>query len=332
MKTIIAILLSALAIFHLYGCNQDEQQKIKIVTYKKEAAIKLPVILKRILHSLEAFDAVDIPSAVSIFSEDHQCILSNTNLQPLLGRDHVTKAWKKVHIAFPDVKISPKRIFGSDNLWIIEAVVSGTHQGKFLEQEASMNKVVCQLALFAWIENDQIKKSFLCGNPLSVLKQINASDKFLPIIPEIPTEPKIIAASASAENIRKVESFYQIFKEGNWPALSSLMALDVVVSAYGDGKKISGIQAITQAIQKERQAFEGEIEIMQSVSSGPYVAAFVKISGKLKHAVGPLKSVGKSFSEYGIDIFHFENGKIKKWDNYRNLMDLMKQLDIKIEI
>jgi predicted ester cyclase len=106
------------------------------------------------------------------------------------------------------------------------------------------------------------------------------------------------------------------------------MSPDVVTHAYGDGIEINGLEALRQALQTEREGFKGSIDVEHVASVGPYVAALVYVRGTFSGELGSQKATGKSFAERGVDIFRFEGGKVREWDNYRNLMDLLRQLDL----
>ena len=72
------------------------------------------------------------------------------------------------------------RILDTGRFWVLEGVVSGTHRGKFQGHAATGRKVGCQFALFAWVKGGVITKSFLCGNPLAVVRQMGSVSSGLP--------------------------------------------------------------------------------------------------------------------------------------------------------
>jgi steroid delta-isomerase-like uncharacterized protein len=213
---------------------------------------------------------------------------------------------------------------------VLEGVITGTHHGAFLGRPGTRKLVGCQFVLFSWVKRGEIKKSFLCGNPLAVIEQMKAdgADRGIPDGLEVPEKPEVVISAGNPAQVEAVKSFFRTFASGDMAVQLGLMADDVVVHAYGDGKVVRGLAALKQALLKERQIFDGKIEVEHTLAAGPYVVALVHVQGKLRGNLGPLRATGKSFSERGVDVFRFEKGRIKEWDNYRNLMDLMSQLGL----
>jgi predicted ester cyclase len=286
---------------------------------------RLPAVYKVIESALEDFNTLNFDGAASLFSEDHECVLADSTLKPLKGRQALVDLWKKVHLAFPDVRIAAKRILDGGKYWVFEGVITGTHHGDFLGQEGTMKKLGCQLVVFSWVKDEKIQKSFICGNPLAVLKQMKSSAKGLPRGLTIPEKPEVLATPGNPVRIEAVREFFKTFETADLAMLSKLVASDVAIHAYGDGREISGLESLMLALVKEREAFEGKIDVEEAVAVGPYVAALVYVHGTLKGKLGGGKSGGNPIAERGVDVFRFEGGKIKEWDNYRNLMDLLTQ-------
>ena len=286
---------------------------------------RLPAVYKVIESALEDFNTLNFDGAASLFSEDHECILADSTMKPLSGRQALVDLWKKVHLAFPDVRVEAKRILDGGKYWVFEGVITGTHHGDFFGQEGTMKKLGCQIVVFSWVKDDKIQKSFICGNPLAVLKQMKSSAKGLPEGLVIPEKPEVLAAPGNPVRIEAVREFFKTFETADLAMLSKLVASDVAIHAYGDGREISGLESLMLALVKEREAFEGKIDVEEAVAVGPYVAALVYVHGTLKGKLGAGKSGGSPIAERGVDVFRFEGGKIKEWDNYRNLMDLLTQ-------
>jgi predicted ester cyclase len=286
---------------------------------------RLPAIYKVVESALEDFNTLNFDGAAALFSEDHECILADSTLKPLKGRQALIDLWKRVHLAFPDVRVAAKRILDGDKYWVFEGVITGTHHGDFFGQEGTMKKLGCQIVVFSWVKDDKIQKSFICGNPLAVLKQMKSSAKGLPEGLVIPDKPEVLAAPGNPARIEAVREFFKTFETADLATLSKLVASDVAIHAYGDGREISGLESLMLALVKEREAFEGKIDVEEAVAVGPYVAALVHVHGTLKGKLGAGKSGGNPIAERGVDVFRFEGGRIKEWDNYRNLMDLLTQ-------
>jgi len=278
--------------------------------------------------SMNAFNALDLDSAVSIFSGNHELMMADSKKPSVKGRSEMKRLLKKVHVAFPDVHLAPKRILDGGEIWVLEAVITGTHHGDFLGVAGSHKQVGGQFTMFSWVKDGKITKSFLCGNPLAVIKQMQAPEGKAPWRPVLPDRHEMVKASGSLAYIEATKAFFKTFETGDLSVLPLIMAPEVVTHAYGDGIEIRGLQALRQALSAERDGFKGRIDVEHVASVGPYVAALVFIRGTYKGELGAKQATGKSFAERGVDVFRFQNGKIVEWDNYRNLMDLLSQLGL----
>jgi ketosteroid isomerase-like protein len=277
--------------------------------------------------ALTAFNHVSLEEAAALFSDDHVGQLAELGREPIHGRAELLAFWKGLHVALPDVQVQPARIISTKRFWLLEGVLTGTQQGKILDRVATQRKVGTQLALFAWVADGKIHQSFLCGNPLSVLKQIDAtSDGYQG--PVAPAQPQIVTAESNPALVAATRQFYRDFQDGNLAAVAELMAPGVVIHAYGDGAEIRGLEAVQRVLANEHQLFDGTAAVEEAMSAGPYVVAIVRVMGTVKGDIGTQKVSGKSFNERGIDVFRFEGGRIVEWDNYRNQMDFKTQLGI----
>lgn len=278
--------------------------------------------------AMNAFNSLDLDGAVAIFSEDHELMLADHGKPAIKGRAEMKRLLKTVHVAFPDVHLAPRRILDGGEIWVLEAVITGTHHGDFLGVSGTRKQVGGQFTMFSWVKDGKIVRSFLCGNPLAVIKQMKASEGKAPWRPVLPDRHEIITGTGSLAYIEAVKAFFKTYETGDLSVLPLIMAPGVVTHAYGDGIEINGLEALEQALQAERGGFKGRIDVEHVASVGPFVAALVYIRGTFAGELGSKKATGKSFAERGVDIFRFEDGKIREWDNYRNLMDLLSQLGL----
>jgi predicted ester cyclase len=330
MKRTVRAFLALLLGTGVFGCPDKEIPKepgepIKEPALQPEVPERLPAVYQVIESTLEDFNTLNFDGAASLFTEDHECILADSGAEPVKGRKALVDLWKKVHLAFPDVRVVAKRILDGGEYWVFEGVITGTHHGDFLGQEGTMKRLGCQFVVFAWMQDKKIRKSFICANPLAVLKQMKSASKGLPEGLIIPDKPEVLATPGTPARIEAVKTFFETFETADLAMLAKLVAPDVAIHAYGDGREISGLESLMLALVKEREAFEGKIDVEEAVAVGPYVAALVYVHGTLKGKLGAGKAGGNPIAERGVDVFRFEGGKIKEWDNYRNLMDLLKQ-------
>ncbi|MBW2703100.1 MAG: ester cyclase [Deltaproteobacteria bacterium] len=275
--------------------------------------------------ALDSLCAVDLDGATQIFSEDCICELSSRDTKTFVGRKGQKTLWSRLQMAFPDAHIQTKQVLESSGFWVLEAVISGTHQGTFLGQAPTQRLVGCQIAVFCWIEDQKIKRAFVVGNPDTVLRQMTMDPAKAPAIPEVPEHPVLYSTPGAPDNAKAVKDFFKAFEKGDWERMGQLVSPKIVVWSFGDGQQYAGFKRLQSTLSKEQEALEGHVEVLQTMAAGPYVAILVEVKGKLLKNLGPLRA-GKSFFEKGVDVFRFERGKIIEWRNYRNQADLIAQL------
>jgi len=278
--------------------------------------------------AVAAFNAVSLPGAAELFSEDHELALPISGRFPVKGRDGLLALLGGVQLAFPDGQLTLRRVLESGTSWAAELSFRGTHQAEFLGVPATGKRVECHFALLGEAASGRLTHSLVVGNALSVLKQLRGDIDKLPPGPQIPERPEVRVGPGPAAQVEAVRAFFAAFESGDLPALTGLVAEDVEVLALGDGKLLKGLPALREALLQEREAFEGEIRVEHAISAGEFTLAMVEVDGKIIRDLGPLRASGKPFWEQGLDVFHHQGGKIKGWNNYRNLLDLLTQLGL----
>ena len=317
----------AVAILLAAGCD-EKQAPVRAGPAPSAAPVAKAVAgVHPLQAALTAFNRVALDEAAALFTEDHVGQVAELGREPLHGRVELLALWKGAHVALPDLQVQPTRIIDTKRFWLLEGVLTGTQYGRILDRDGTQRKVGTQLALFAWVAEGKIRQSFLCGNPLSVLKQIDAAAEAYQG-PVAPAQPEIVTAAGNPAQVAATKQFYRDFQDGDLAAVAELLAPNVVIHAYGDGAEIRGQEAVQKALANEHQMFDGTAAVEEAMSAGPYVVAIVRVMGTLKGNIGTQNVAGKSFNERGIDVFRFEGGRIVEWDNYRNQMDFKAQLGI----
>lgn len=276
--------------------------------------------------AVEAFNRKDWTGVLSSFTPEANLILLDSTQDPVRGHEGLRSLFEHLVLTFPDARIELVRLLDGDGVWLAEMVLTGTQLGEFLGQPVKEKRVGLQVALYAMTKGGRIDKALLCGNPLAIIRQLQSEGGGRRWLPPAPVGSEIITRAGDRTRPDRVRAFFRIFETADLAALGKHVTDDVVVHAYGDGKRIQGLEALRLTLVREREAFDGKIEVEHAAAVGSYVAAVIKIHGTIKANVGPLKATGKHFAERGIDLFRFEGDKIAEWDNYRNLLDLMRQL------
>ncbi|HOX43188.1 MAG TPA: ester cyclase [Myxococcota bacterium] len=278
--------------------------------------------------ALQAFNAVSLPRVAELFCEDHELVLPVAGQPPLRGRAGILSALQSVQLAFPDAQLRLRRVLDNGADWAAELSFSGTHQAEFLGVPASQKRIDFHFALLGQVREGRLARTHVVGNGLALLRQLKGDAEHLPPGPVVPERPELAVGPGPEAQVAAVRALFEAFDTGDVAALKALVTEDVSVLALGDGKLLSGSAELGEALLQERQAFQGGVRIERVFAAGDCAAALVVVEGKLIGDTGPYKASGRSFREAGLDVFRFSGGKIRTWNNYRNVLDVLTQLGL----
>lgn len=90
------------------------------------------------------------------------------------GRDEAVEFWESLFDAFPDMSITEEDVLAEGDTVVVRQTGSGTHEGPFLEFEATGNSFEVK-GVSTWrIEDDRIAESWINLDTLGLLQQLGA--------------------------------------------------------------------------------------------------------------------------------------------------------------
>jgi steroid delta-isomerase-like uncharacterized protein len=125
------------------------------------------------------------------------------------------------------------------------------------------------------------------------------------------------------------------YNAGDWDRLRAVLADDVVYDEIGSRRKMHGADALVKAYRVWKIAFpDGTGTITKAFGSGNSVT--IEVTWQATHS-GPLmlddRSIpptGKHWMIFGAQVITVEDGKIKHFRQYFDLMTLLDQIGVKL--
>ena len=102
----------------------------------------------------------------------------------------------------------------------------------------------------------------------------------------------------------------QIFNEGKIDDAKNFVTADIV---YHGLEEVKGLEEFKKWILEDRKAFPDlQVTIIDDFGEQDKVAMRWALKGTFKNEFLGIQPTNKEFETHGVEIFHFENGKIKE--------------------
>lgn len=125
----------------------------------------------------------------------------------------------------------------------------------------------------------------------------------------------------------------EAFNDKNWDKWLSLTADNCVYDEVATQNKIEGSEKIVEIMKAWKEAFPNVKGVINhATTDGKHATLQVtwigKHTGPLQTPNGNIPPTGKEIQIRGCYIGEIENGKVKKFDNYFDMMTMMTQLGL----
>ena len=116
---------------------------------------------------------------------------------------------------------------------------------------------------------------------------------------------------SSKENKAIARKFVQqIFNEGKIDEAKNFVTADIV---YHGLEEVKGLEEFKKWILGDRKAFpDMQVTIVDDIAEQDKVVMRWTLRGTFKNEFLGIQPTNKEFKTHGVEIFHFENGKIKE--------------------
>lgn len=243
-----------------------------------------------------------------------------THPDPYHGPDGFKEVVTMLHSCFPDFHMDVQDMVASGDTVVTHWRGSGTHLGAAIvtvmgDIPASGRKFEIDGITWHHMENGKIVESLGNEDTVGFLTQLG-------IIPSSLTT----TTSEHKLNITH-RYFYEVMGEGKLEIIEEIMVPDVQLLIPTQPAPVEGYENIKDFVYHIRNAFPDiKFTIEREIASDNKVATRWLMTGTHKGEFLGQPATGNSVTDYGVDIFTFENGTIQTIHVNENAFGLLNQL------
>lgn len=249
------------------------------------------------------------------------------------GREAIAQAYQKLFDAFPDMKLSPSRVFVKGETVVAEWAFNGTHKGDLWGIKASekpVGAVGVDVSMFS--PEGQIKElhSYYDGN--TILSQAGISKQKARAIPTLASKPEVIVSTGGPDEAKNIETAKAITA-----ALESKKEADFLAHVadnveYDDYTQPQGMKGKADAKKFFKEMTTGfpdaKRSIVNAVAVNDFVIAESTMEGTHKGSFFGIPATKKPVNVKHLTIFQFKDGKMVRGWAYANGADFAMQLGL----
>ncbi len=242
-----------------------------------------------------------------------------THPEPYHGPDGFKDLVTMLHSCFPDFYIHAKEMVASGDMVVTRWRGGGTHLGAAIHTVAGdvpANGRYFEIDGMSWhtLKDGQIVEVIGHEDTISMFEQLGIAPS-----PRTTTTPE--------ENLALAHRYFdELLNQGRWAAMDELLTDDFEFILLSQ-PTVSGKDGLRGYIGYLRSAFSDiSFEIEREISGDNEVAIRWHITGKHTGEFNGVEPSGNSVDEYGIDMFEFWNGKIRKVHIVANQLGLNNQM------
>ncbi len=246
-----------------------------------------------------------------------------THPEPYHGPDGFRDLVTMLHSCFPDFYIHPQDMVAFNDTVVTRWRGGGTHLGAAIKTvagdiPASGRKFEIDGMTWHRMENGKIVEARGNEDTVGMFTQLGIA-------------PSPMTATTPEQNIKTAHRyFYEVMNQGKLDVVQEIMTTDFQFIIPTQPAPIMGYDNFAGFVTYLRNAFPDiEFSIEREIATDNKVAARWFITGTHKGEFLGMAATGNSIKDYGVDIFTFENGKIKTVHVNENDWGLFQQLQSK---
>jgi len=280
----------------------------------------LAELIKKNMQDLEAgFAAHDAAKVVAAYSADTTFASPGPMGWHEEHKDDIQKSLTTLFTAFPDLKITPTRIFMKGNIGAVEGVMTGTNTGEFMGHPATGKKIGHRyLSVMTFDDDGRIKTEHLYHDHATMMGHLGHGDsklKFRNIeaIPTMTLEQVSPSDNArEAKNADAVKAWLGTWEKKDEKGYVAGLSDDVLKANYMHHEDIKGKDKAKKAFEEMHKTFpDVKMTPTNVISIGDYVITEVEMSGTMKGDLGSVKPSGKSGTAHIAQVLKVNHdGKI----------------------
>ncbi len=247
-----------------------------------------------------------------------------THPEPYHGPDGFKELVTMLHSCFPDFYIHPQDMVAFGDTVVTRWRGGGTHLGAAIHTvagdiPASGRKFEIDGMTWHRMENGQIVEALGNEDTVGMFNQLGI----------IPTSP--LLASTPEQNTKVAHRYFdEVMNQGKLEVIEQIMTPDFQFIIPTQPAPIAGYANMRDFVSYLRNAFPDiTFSVEREIAVDNKVAVRWWIKGTHKGEFLGMAASGNTIQDYGVDIFTFDNGKIKTVHVNENDFGLFQQLQAK---
>jgi steroid delta-isomerase-like uncharacterized protein len=246
-----------------------------------------------------------------------------THPDPYRGPDGFKELVTMLHSCFPDFYIHPQDMVASGDTVVTRWRGGGTHMG------AAIKTVVGDIPASGHkFEIDGMSwQRFKDGKIIETL----GNEDTVGMFSQLGIIPSALSATTPEQNSATARRYFdELMNQGKLDVINEIMTPDFQFIIPTQPAPIAGYENMSNFVMYLRNAFPDiKFTVEREIAELGKVAMRWRITGTHKGEFLGMAASGNTISDFGIDIFTFENGKIKTVHVNENDFGLFQQLQAK---
>jgi steroid delta-isomerase-like uncharacterized protein len=246
-----------------------------------------------------------------------------THPDPYRGPDGFKELVTMVHSCFPDFYIHPVDMVASGDTVVTRWRGGGTHLG------AAIKTVAGDIpASGRTFEVDGISWQQMANGKIV---ETRGNEDTVGMFTQLGIVPSPMTTTTPEQNITTAHRYFdEVMNQGKLEVINEIMTPDFQFIIPTQPAPIAGFENMSNFVTYLRNAFPDiKFTVEREIATDNKVAMRWTITGTHKGEFLGMPATGNTVSDYGIDIFTFENGKIKTVHVNENDFGLFQQLQAK---
>jgi steroid delta-isomerase-like uncharacterized protein len=246
-----------------------------------------------------------------------------THPEPYRGPDGFKELVTMLHSCFPDFYIHPVDMVASGDTVVTRWRGGGTHLGAAIKTvvgdiPASGRKFEIDGISWQQMENGKIVET-------------RGNEDTVGMFTQLGIVPGPMSATPPEQNLKTAHRYFdEVMNQGKLEVIEEIMTPDFQFIIPTQPAPIAGFENMSNFVMYLRNAFPDiKFTVEREIATDNKVAIRWTITGTHKGEFLGMPASGNVVSDYGIDIFTFENGKIKIVHVNENDFGLFQQLQAK---
>jgi len=279
-------------------------------------------LIKKTLADVDAGWAAHDPAKITAgYAADASLVMPGPMGWHEQKREDMQKDLEGFFKAFPDVKLTPVRVFMKGNMVVTEAVMTGTHTGEFMGEKGSGKKFGHRAVSVTWFNDDGlVSKQHVYHDHATMMGHIGhgmpgMKHRNVEAMPTVTIEQVAPGDNAmEAKNADAAKAFYAAFEKKDDKTFLGAFADDVTHVDHTRHEDIKGKDGAKKWWAEIYKSFPDlKVTPTNTTAIGEYVISEVEVSGTFKGDYQGVKATNKPGKVHQVNIFKFNKDGKMAW-------------------